>query len=321
MTGDVARDPAGPVLLFGARGWIGAMLQRIFEVDLNVPCIAARSRAENAADVFSEMTRLRPRLVFAALGRTHGVHEGRAFTTIDYLEQPGRLSENLRDNLVAPVVLASTCQRLGVPCAQIATGCIFERTGAHEEAPRAGDEHGFSESDDPNFTGSSYSTVKGHTDLLLSQLFSETTLFFRIRMPLSHDLHPRSFLTKILRYDKVCSIPNSMSVLDGPRGLLSLFARMALAGMVGCYNGTNPGVMAHNDILRRYQQVVDADFEWKNFSEEEQAHVLAARRSNNQLDSRKLQAAADALDFPLPTLPDAVEGILQELATSARRAL
>ena len=135
-------------------------------------------------------------------------------------------------------------------------------------------------------------------------------------MPITHDLHPRSFLTKIASYEKVCSIHNSMTVLDGPTGLLGLFLKMGLAGYTGCYNGCNPGVMSHDEVLSRYRERVDPGFTWTNFTLEEQAAVLAAGRSNNRLDARKLQGAAEALGFRLLPLPAAVEEVMASIATA-----
>ena len=308
---------SAPVLVFGAQGWIGGLLCGRVLPELGVPCVAAESRADDGAAVRAEVGRVRPRLVFAALGRTHGECGGRVFNTIDYLEQPGKLGENLRDNLVAPLVLAGVCRDLAVPCAQIATGCIFEAADLATIADES--LRGFGEEDRPNFTASSYSAVKGATDTLLAQLF-EGVLFFRIRMPIVHSLHPRSFLTKITTYERICSVPNSMSVLDGPHGLLALFVRMALAGYTGCYNGTNPGVLSHNQILERYRDVVDPDFEWLNFDLQAQAAVLAAGRSNNRLDSSKLAAAAADLGLELPSLREAMEGVLQAVAAEQQQA-
>ena len=311
--GSAAAAPS--VLLFGAGGWIGGILRREVLPGLGLRCVAARARADDAAAVRDEVARHRPALVLSALGRTHGTHGGRAFGTIDYLEQPGRLPQNLRDNLAAPLVLAAVCRELGTPCAQLATGCIYEAA----DLERIADDSvpGFREQDAPNFAGSSYSAVKGATDSLLTQLFSDSTLFFRIRMPITHDLHPRSFLTKITTYERVCSVPNSMSVLDGPRGLLRLLVRMALAGKTGCYNATNPGVMSHGEMLELYRARVDPCFRWRSFSLQEQAGVLAAGRSNNRLDTTKREAAAAELGEPLPSLREAVEGVMQALAAAA----
>ena len=40
------------------------------------------------------------------VGRTHGKIDNKEYTTIDYLEQPGKIYENVRDNLYSPVFLA-----------------------------------------------------------------------------------------------------------------------------------------------------------------------------------------------------------------------
>jgi hypothetical protein len=155
--------------------------------------------------------------------------------------------------------------------------------------------------------------VKGVTDQLLRVLFADSALWFRIRMPLTHAPHPRSFLSKILAYERICSVPNSMSVLDGPDGLLGLFVDMALAGYTGCYNGCNPGVLSHNEVLEMYRDVVDPSFTWRNFTLEEQALVLRAARSNNELCSEKLSAAAAELGRPLVPLRAAVLSVLRSL--------
>lgn len=113
----------------------------------------------------------------------------------------------------------------------------------------------------------------------------------RVRMPISSDLNnPRNFITKISRYEKVVNIPNSMTVLDE---LLPVSIEMAKKNHRGIWNFTNPGVISHNEILELYKEYIDPKFKWVNFSLEEQAKVIVAQRSNNELDARKLKK-----DFP-----------------------
>jgi dTDP-glucose 4,6-dehydratase len=57
----------------------------------------------------------------------------------------------------------------------------------------------------------------------------------------------------------------------------------------GTINLTNPGLISHNEILEMYKEIVDPSFTWKNFSQEEQRTILAADRSNNYLDTKKLE--------------------------------
>lgn len=106
-------------------------------------------------------------------------------------------------------------------------------------------------------------------------------------MPITSDLsNPRNFITKITRYEKVVDIPNSMSVLDE---LLPISIEMAKRNLTGIWNFTNPGVASHNEVLEMYRDYVDPSFTWKNFTLEEQAKVLAAPRSNDELDATKLK--------------------------------
>jgi hypothetical protein len=109
----------------------------------------------------------------------------------------------------------------------------------------------------------------------------------RIRMPITGDLNPRNFITKITTYKKVCSIKNSMTVLPE---LLPLMIDMAKNNTIGTVNLSNPGLISHNEILEMYRQIVNPDFVWENFTVEEQNEILAAGRSNNYLDTNRLES-------------------------------
>jgi hypothetical protein len=216
------------------------------------------------------------------IGRTHGTFEGQKITTIDYLEKPGKLVDNLRDNLYSPLSLAILCKEKEIHFTYLGTGCIFEYDDTH---PFGSELNGFDESSKPNFFGSSYSIVKGYTDQLM-RLFGDTTLNIRIRMPITDEFNERNFITKITTYKKVCSIPNSMTVLNE---LIPIVVDMAYKWKTGTINLTNPGLISHNEILAMYKEIVDPDFKWENFSVAEQNGILLSKRSNNFLDTNTLQ--------------------------------
>lgn len=110
-------------------------------------------------------------------------------------------------------------------------------------------------------------------------------LILRLRMPVSDDLHPRSFVTKITQYARVVNIPNSNSVLHDLLPAAILLAEHAITGV---YNFTNPGAISHNDVLALFQKIVRPSFRWSNFSLDDQAKILKAGRSNCALDPSKL---------------------------------
>lgn len=268
-------------MIYGHRGWIGQFV--IAELErLQLSYICGESRVEHIQDVRQELVQHSATHVICLIGRTHGTHNGKPYTTIDYLEQKGRIYENVRDNLFSPLALALLCQEINIHMTYMGTGCIFEYDQSH---PFGQEENGFTEEDVPNFFGSSYSVVKGFTDQLM-HLLPETVLNVRIRMPISNDTSSRNFITKITTYTKVCSVPNSMTVLPE---LIPIMIDMSRQKLGGTINLCNPGLISHNEILQMYQEIVDPTFTWENFTIEEQNEILAAGRSNNFLDTTKLQ--------------------------------
>jgi len=146
----------------------------------------------------------------------------------------------------------------------------------------------------------------------LMHLF-DNVLNVRIRMPITDEVHSRNFITKIVTYatkGKVCSIPNSMTVLDD---LLPMMIDMAMKKVTGTINLVNPGLISHNEILEMYREIIDPALTWKNFSIEEQSKVLAAGRSNNLLDTHKLEASYQ--DHVMP-ITDAVRACLLRMSAA-----
>ena len=87
------------VLIYGSRGWIGGKFLKIMDSH-NVEYLIANSRASNVEDIRKELDDNKDIThVVSFIGRTHGVYEGETIGTIDYLEKPGKLVDNINDNL------------------------------------------------------------------------------------------------------------------------------------------------------------------------------------------------------------------------------
>ena len=243
---------------------------------------SGKSRVDNDETLKNEIESVKPTHVVSFIGRTHGTIDDKVYTTIDYLEQEGKLVENMRDNLYGELLLSEICKQNGIHFTYLGTGCIFK---FDEDHPFGLEENGFTEDSLPNFYGSSYSVVKGYTDRLM-KFYNKDVLNLRIRMPITGAYNKRNFITKITTYEKVCSIPNSMTVLPE---LLPMVLTMMKDKMTGTINLTNPGLVSHNEILDMYKEIVDPNFEYKNFTQDEQRAILAADRSNNYLDTTKLE--------------------------------
>jgi 3,5-epimerase/4-reductase len=294
------------VLFFGHAGWIGQQFLDYIQTIASPPCrvVLGQSRLDDYDAVEYEIQTANPTHVVSFTGRTHGIYNGTPINTIDYLEKPGRLVENLRDNLYGPMNLALLQQKYGFHYTYLGTGCIFsyDTSGHPFESEEAGS--GFKDSDTPNFFGSSYSIVKGFTDRLFHH---QDVLNLRIRMPITATVNSRNFITKIANYARICSIKNSMTVLSD---FFPVWYDLMQKGHVGTVNCTNPGLISHNEVLALYKQYVDPTFVWSNFTLEEQSAILASARSNNFLDTTFIEK-----NYPtVPSIKASVEAVCKEMA-------
>ncbi|XP_057550819.1 trifunctional UDP-glucose 4,6-dehydratase/UDP-4-keto-6-deoxy-D-glucose 3,5-epimerase/UDP-4-keto-L-rhamnose-reductase RHM1-like [Amaranthus tricolor] len=268
---NTSQKPTYKFLIYGRTGWIGGLLGQLCEKQ-GIAFEYGKGRLEDRVSLIADIQNVKPTHVFNAAGVT-----GRP--NVDWCES--HKAETIRANVAGTLSLADVCKEHGLLMMNFATGCIFEYDNAHP----LGSGIGFKEEDKPNFTGSFYSKTKAMVEELLKDYDNVCTL--RVRMPISSDLNnPRNFITKISRYNKVVNIPNSMTVLDE---LLPISIEMAKRNLRGIWNFTNPGVVSHNEILEMYKNYMDPDFKWANFTLEEQAKVIVAPRSNNEMDATKLK--------------------------------
>jgi len=276
------------ILIYGSNGWIGNLFKE-YLTSQNIKFIEGNARIDNYTDLFIELRVVKPTHVISFTGRTHGKINETNVNTIDYLEYPGKLTENIRDNLYGPINLADICVRKGIHYTYLGTGCIFN----------SNENETFTEENIPNYFGSSYSIVKGFTDRLMHNY---NVLNLRIRMPIHSVPNSRNFITKITNYSKICSIPNSMTVLDD---FFPIFLDMMLKKKTGTYNCTNPGIISHNEILEEYKTHIP-DFTWENMTLEEQSKILKSDRSNNHLNTLKVQS-----EYPkLKAIDESIKDIL-----------
>eukprot|EP00980_Cylindrotheca_fusiformis_P003162 scaffold721_cov131-Cylindrotheca_fusiformis.AAC.52 len=259
------------VLIFGGKtGWIGQQMAELVKKEDGIEVVIADSRMQNRESVAKELDEVKPTHVLNAAGIT-----GRP--NIDWCEDNKQAT--MRTNVIGTLNLADLCDERGIHCTVYATGCIFVYDEKHPE----GSGIGFTEEDKPNFDGSFYSQTKSYMEPMLKEY--PTCLILRVRMPVSDDLFHRNFVTKIVKYEKVVNIPNSMTILHE---MLPASLAMAKKGLTGVYNFTNPGVISHNQVLDLYKKYIDPTYTYQNFTIEEQAKVIKAPRSNNELDTTKL---------------------------------
>ncbi|KAK4452147.1 hypothetical protein QBC34DRAFT_294031 [Podospora aff. communis PSN243] len=276
-------------LIWGGDGWVAGHLKTLLEGQ-GKQVFTTTVRMENRETVIAELDKVRPTHVLNAAGCT-----GRP--NVDWCED--NREATVRSNAVGALNLTDCCFLRGIHCTVFATGCIYQYDDAHPW-----DGPGFLETDAANFAGSFYSMTKAHVEeptLTRPRIMKhyDNCLILRLRMPVSDDLHPRNFVTKISKYERVVDIPNSNTILTD---LLPASVLLAEHGEVGVYNFTNPGAISHNEVLALFRDIVRPSFTWKNFSLEDQAKVIKAGRSNCKLDTSKLTTKLREYGYEVPEI-------------------
>lgn len=248
------------ILVFG-NGYVAGHFKSHFGDELQI----SDMRVESYEAVLEELKRVQPDVVVNCAGKT-----GRP--NVDWCED--HRTETFFGNVTLPVLLAEACRELNIYFVHIGSGCVYE----------GGVETCFSEEDSANFDGSFYSRTKAWSEDILKDF---DALQLRLRMPFDEVPGPRNFVTKITKYDKVISVPNSISVMkDFMKAAEALIAKRA----TGVFNVTNPGSIDHVAILDMYKELVDPNFEYSVMSLEELEGMTKARRSNCVLSTAKLEA-------------------------------
>lgn len=220
----------------------------------------------NLNDVRQDLAKHTPEVVLNCAGKT-----GRP--NVDWCED--NKEETLYSNVTGPLVLLQACTEAEIRLAHLGSGCIYEGDN---------DGKGFSEEDEPNFDGSYYSRTKSCCDQALKEF---PALQLRLRMPIDAKPGPRNFISKIIQYNKVINVLNSMTVIED---LLPATYELLKKGATGIYNMTNPGAIDHETILEMYKEIVDPNFTYEIIPLEElEAHTKAGR-SNCVLSTEKLEA-------------------------------
>jgi len=277
--------------IIGKTGWIGGQLITLL-TQQGKTFHLCESRTQNRESLAAELDKYKPTHVLNAAGVT-----GRP--NVDWCED--HRAETIRANVIGVLNVADLCAERGIHHLLYATGCIFEYDETHTIGGA-----GFTEDESPNFHGSFYSHTKAYVEDLLRAF--PTTCTLRVRMPISDDLSHRNFITKIVKYDKVVNVPNSMTVLTE---LLPISLVMSERKLMGIYNFCNPGAISHNEILDLYKKYIDPEYSYTNFTLDEQAQILKAGRSNNTLDHTKLCAALP--DIKINDIHTAMEGVFQRM--------
>jgi len=209
--------------------------------------------------------------------------------------------ETIMGNVVFPTNLANFCSSNYATLVQISSGCIYN-----------GYEKDFTEKDKPNFTfnnGSFYSGTKALCEKMIMR-HNPRSYIFRLRIPFDEFENPRNYLTKLLKYDTLVDVKNSLS----HRGDFAKYTIDLLEQKVphGIYNITNKGSVATRDVIELIKKHKLSNKVFKFFNNLDSfSKEVVAPRSNCVLDTSKIEKY-----LKIRSVKDALEESLSQYTTT-----
>jgi dTDP-4-dehydrorhamnose reductase len=293
------------IVLLGATGYVGkqfAQTLRERKVDF-----AAPTRAEMDYTQFTTLRNFlekkRPEFLVNAAGYT-------GKPNVDACET--NWADTLQGNTLFPAAVAQACASLGIPYGHVSSGCIYagakvasggttrvEKDLTKPElrelfAKNRGAFHGFSETDEANFTFrrppcSFYSGTKALGEEALKGVGEG--YIWRLRIPFDQFDNARNYLSKLQNYPKVYDNVNSLSHrADFVNACLDTwFQRVPF----GIYNVTNPGFATSSEVVEMVKKILRPAREFSFWTDDAEFYRVAAKtpRSNCIMDVSKLLGA------------------------------
>ena len=267
------------IAVLGATGFVGATFPEFLKAK-GLKCFGI-SRTDldysNEAVLLDWLLRERPRFLINAAGYT-------GKPNVDACES--YKADCLLGNAVLPGKIRAACERAEIPWGHVSSGCIY--------SGRRLDGQGWREEDPPNFSFRSppcsfYSGTKALGEELLDG--AKDCYVWRLRIPFNHEKSPRNYLNKLLNYDRLLDVENSISHLD--EFVQACIACFENEVPYGTYNMTNPGSVTTRQVINwmREEGVASKEFHFFEDEAEFMREAASAPRSNCVLDSSKLTAA------------------------------
>jgi 3,5-epimerase/4-reductase len=249
------------VVLFGSSGYLGEHFKRLYP-----EAVCPRMDIADRNSVSALLDAENPDVVINAAGKT-----GRP--NVDWCED--HKEETLHANVTGPLILQEECAKHGVYLVHLSSGCIYTGDKSGE---------GFSEDDEPNFSGSFYSRTKAWSEQILKEL--PDVLILRLRMPFDDSLNDRSLLMKLRKFTRVNDLPNSVTYLpDFMKAAAVLIERRR----IGIYNLVNEGGISPYEIIELYKEIIDPMHTAERLSEADLPSISKAGRSNCILSTKKIE--------------------------------
>jgi dTDP-4-dehydrorhamnose reductase len=271
------------IVVYGYKGWIAGQLMK------NLPdSVPGLSRINNSIDVKKELIKNNATHVILATCR----RQDKIIQDVDYLELPGKIGENIRDNLFGPACVASICYELDIHLTYISDGAIYNSNNNRI----------WCESDLPNGCDSNYYQCIRYTDMLLSSYAN--TLVLRLSFPVTNELNdPQNNYKKLLGYNLILNKPISVTVLPCFNRIIKYLIE---SKVVGTFNCVNPNIITQFEMRQMIECTTNIDI--NIVSSEELSNYVISERPSPILSCSKLMKY---LNIKIPDVKTALKNMIK----------
>lgn len=264
------------ILIFG-KGFIGKELQKALN------CAISDKRIDNLSNLLAEIDKFNPKIIINCIGYT-------GKNNVDDCEKDK--DKTLFANTYVPLLLAEASLRRKIKLIHISSGCIY-----HFDYKRKP----VTELDEPDFFELYYSRTKIYAEKVLKSLFQKANILItRIRIPLDIKPNPKNVLTKLLSFDKIVNIQNSVTYLPD---FVEMIKHLIKIDARGIYNTVNKGALRYPKLLEVYKKY-KPDYNYQTID----AKSLNLTRTNLLMSTEKLEKTG----FNLRDINQVLEECVQE---------
>ena len=246
------------ILILG-KGFIGERLQKTLNCQITDCLIRSYKDAEKI------IKRYNPKIIINCIGMTGKRNVDDCELDIDGV---------LLANSFIPVILSEVALRNNIKLVHISSGCIFN-FDYEKDKP-------ISEESENYFFQLFYSRSKIYAERAIEKLARlHNILIVRIRIPLLNAKHPKNVLDKLLKYNKVIDVPNSVTYIPD---FIRAVEHLIKVDARGIYNVVNKGGLRYPNLMKLYQKYVPS-FKFKTIA----LNRLGLVRTNLLLSTDKLE--------------------------------
>ncbi len=269
------------VLIFG-KGFIGKKLQTAFD------CKITEKRINNLSDALEEVDKFNPKIIINCIGYT-------GKNNVDDCEKDK--DKALFANTYVPIIFAEAALRKNIKLIHISSGCIY-----HYDYKK---DNPITEEDEPDFFDLYYSRTKIYAEKALSSLLERANILItRLRIPLDNQPNPKNILNKLLSFQKIIDIPNSVTYLPD---FIEMLKHLIKIDARGIYNTVNKGGLNYPQLLEVYKKY-KPDYHYQTIKPEN----LNMVRTNLVMSTDKLAKTG----FPVRNIKEALEECVKKYLKS-----